>query len=644
MANLPTRNNNPGDLRDPKTGKFRNFNTPAEGYAAMLNDLEGKFTGNNRHGLSEKSTLADLVKVWAPPSENDTAKYIADMSNTLGVAPTTTLGELHPRITDVAQAIAKKEGYNGTGISAGNGLGALTPAPYTPTYVAPEQPTANQQQQTQQPTDQNSLNQVYSDIQSNKVPTGADFWKYTAGKTLGFLGENIKKGINFAFPVGEDIYNAATGQGNKSVTQQLADLGMSALMFTGIGEAAKGGSLVSKIIKSAPVTGYGIGSLSAMQEGKGVKESLAPNVSNILGAATGVLGAKTIPTITKALSTNFSKGGALKAIDENITSEINRTSSGRNLVKNLSNGGKDAIRTMIMSGAIPEVEGNRFVVDGAISKLENNISQLGKARAAALDKTVSGQSLDELANSVKNYLTSGRSAYGGEAQATLNKIDNIVNDIHQSTGKNFFTTSELETMKEELARNSKVYKRNGSIGDSNAASMLSDVLRGKIEDIANKSGFSGMKEYNQYIANNYDAIKILEKLGNQTVKGGRLGNIMRGNAAAISLSSKANGFVPTIMSMMLGDATGNGIGKIIGNTSISNPLRDAILENMEKENPQIVQQLLDFTGQEGKVAQQVVTGKEGWVGNFVKGQDYASKMLQNQAARGGAGITQYIPR
>ena len=92
--NLPTRNNNPGDLRDTSTGSFRQFNSPQEGYAALLNDLHAKQTGTTTTGLGPSSTLADFAKTYAPPSENNSAQYAANLANHMGVRPDAPLSSI----------------------------------------------------------------------------------------------------------------------------------------------------------------------------------------------------------------------------------------------------------------------------------------------------------------------------------------------------------------------------------------------------------------------------------------------------------------------------------------------------------------------------------------------------------------------
>jgi hypothetical protein len=75
--------NNPGNLRPPgsKTG-FQTFATPEEGYKAMARQL--KLYADRDH----LDTVNDIVSKWAPPSENDTAAYIGDVSKRSGLGAT----------------------------------------------------------------------------------------------------------------------------------------------------------------------------------------------------------------------------------------------------------------------------------------------------------------------------------------------------------------------------------------------------------------------------------------------------------------------------------------------------------------------------------------------------------------------------
>lgn len=107
---LADRNNNPGNIRDINTGNFKNFNTPQEGFAELMNDLETKKTGRSRTGLKPESSLAEFAGKYAPSSDNNNvAQYTANLANHLGVRPDTPIKDLDTGAW--AEAIAKAEGY-----------------------------------------------------------------------------------------------------------------------------------------------------------------------------------------------------------------------------------------------------------------------------------------------------------------------------------------------------------------------------------------------------------------------------------------------------------------------------------------------------------------------------------------------------
>lgn len=70
--------NNPGNIRDPKHGGFMKYRTPQEGVLASGNLLRRYY---NRDHLDN---IRDIVTKWAPPSENDTEAYIADVVKRTG--------------------------------------------------------------------------------------------------------------------------------------------------------------------------------------------------------------------------------------------------------------------------------------------------------------------------------------------------------------------------------------------------------------------------------------------------------------------------------------------------------------------------------------------------------------------------------
>jgi hypothetical protein len=91
LPNIPR--NNPGNLKDPKTGQFRVFDTPDQGLAAMQADLTAKVSGNSpamasAYGPNYTPTLANLISVYAPAGDhNNPTQYAQFVAQRAGLDP-----------------------------------------------------------------------------------------------------------------------------------------------------------------------------------------------------------------------------------------------------------------------------------------------------------------------------------------------------------------------------------------------------------------------------------------------------------------------------------------------------------------------------------------------------------------------------
>lgn len=106
------RNNNPGNLRyltgahawDGQIGNaggYGVYRSPDRGVRALGQQLQVY----ERRGLR---TVRAIVGVWAPPSENNTAAYIADVARKLGVQPDDPISVTN-RLPELAAAIIQHE-------------------------------------------------------------------------------------------------------------------------------------------------------------------------------------------------------------------------------------------------------------------------------------------------------------------------------------------------------------------------------------------------------------------------------------------------------------------------------------------------------------------------------------------------------
>ena len=90
---LPTRDNNPGDLRHSPHSfhsadapdAIGQIDTPADGWADLVRQLDIYAA----RGL----TVAQAIYEWAPPTENNTAQYLAFVVKGLGCSSDTLLSD-----------------------------------------------------------------------------------------------------------------------------------------------------------------------------------------------------------------------------------------------------------------------------------------------------------------------------------------------------------------------------------------------------------------------------------------------------------------------------------------------------------------------------------------------------------------------
>jgi hypothetical protein len=116
-----TRNNNPGNLRDSSekialidmgktgtlTGKFAVFATPEDGWAA-LNKLLFRTDGRYYN-----KSIKDVIYTYAPPSENNTEKYINQLERETGISRETVIRDLNDAQRNIlVKTIAKIEGFS----------------------------------------------------------------------------------------------------------------------------------------------------------------------------------------------------------------------------------------------------------------------------------------------------------------------------------------------------------------------------------------------------------------------------------------------------------------------------------------------------------------------------------------------------
>lgn len=128
---LAYKNNNPGNIEyvgqpgaEPsEDGRFAKFATPEAGYADLHRVI----------GLHKDDTLEKYLTAYAPPSENDTAAYVAHASKALGVTPDTPVSKIdraklaafqvEQESSSKVKHVASLADINGSDVAAGDKSG-----------------------------------------------------------------------------------------------------------------------------------------------------------------------------------------------------------------------------------------------------------------------------------------------------------------------------------------------------------------------------------------------------------------------------------------------------------------------------------------------------------------------------------------
>lgn len=125
-AHRNERNNNPGNI---KYGQFARSHgaTGSDGRFAIFPDLTTGTAAQRDlmayHGAHGARTIRDLIMKWAPPSENESESYIAEVAAQSGVPATAAMNYGDPAMMSAVQlAMARREGMSPRGLSAMQGV------------------------------------------------------------------------------------------------------------------------------------------------------------------------------------------------------------------------------------------------------------------------------------------------------------------------------------------------------------------------------------------------------------------------------------------------------------------------------------------------------------------------------------------
>lgn len=234
MTTLAYKNANPGNIKDPNTGTFKQFSSPGEGYGALLNDLQAKKEGRTSTGLGPQSTLVEFAEKYAPESDNNNpGQYAANIANFMGVRPDSTIGELDTGKWAEAVSWAEDHKYAETqGISP---TADRQQSGYQTSAPLPERP------QVQEPVEKPGVLQGLSQDISGRFGTIGEAATGVATGQINPLRGLLRIGGGIAGGVGDVIgagVSALTPDFIEEPVSKAVGKGVQGLMSTSLGQKA----------------------------------------------------------------------------------------------------------------------------------------------------------------------------------------------------------------------------------------------------------------------------------------------------------------------------------------------------------------------------------------------------------------------
>lgn len=424
MATLAQANVNPGNIKDPATGSFKQFSHAGEGYAALLNDLEAKKTGNTRTGLGPQSTLVEFAEAYAPESDgNNPGQYAANIANFMGVRPDTRIGELDTGKWAEAVSIAEDRDFaESQGITPESVQARTGPTQYQTQAALPEQ--APNMPNVPSP-DEGVLSRLGTDLsgrasQAAEALTGAATGQINplrgllrvGGAAAGGIGDIVGAGLSAITPdfiekpltqavggvVGAGL-NTGIGKGLVSAYQGLdpeiqKDLGAAGNIASLI-PIGKGVGLAGKAAKGAvPAATRAVAKTGGLA-GQAAQKRLVAEAAEIVAPK------ETAKVIKDAIKTGRAKEGGMfsaGSIDPNART-IRAAEAAAGIVKKGNSGVKnaDAVRTAIGQTAetlekdlksldvVPIVQRGELdgLMDRALKEIGENPTMVGNAEKSA---------------------------------------------------------------------------------------------------------------------------------------------------------------------------------------------------------------------------------------------------------------------
>lgn len=432
------------------------------------------------------------------------------------------------------------------------------------------------------------------------------------GGTVNTLADYIAKAQH---PELSQYIETPTAGQTAGAALQLGSLAFPYGRVAGLGAKALGGILpeaAARIGGSAlagAAGGYTQDVAQGLLDKKSAADTLTPGTGTVIGGALG----GTTGALGEYLSPANRQQKAVSSIQKNIEDVLNGTKSGRQWLAAEKAAGNDPVGDMVKAGFVPDVQDGKLTIQGLHEGDRAAIvTKLSNLRSAALDATgqsASTESLFQAAANPQDAAILERMKATGDMPKMKAEVARIVSQLRNEYGDSL-SMGNLETIKEVNAQLSrKMATADPALSD--ARKQISLAAQKLIEQRAEASGLPGVAELNQEIKKYHVTMPAtFEKLEGATIRGGRLGNILKQHTAGViggvAGTTLGGGAASTIVGALTAEKAMAILNKIIGDNSISTPMKERIIAEIARQEPEVVQQFLQYIGkEEGTIAPQL---------------------------------------
>ena len=230
----------------------------------------------------------------------------------------------------------------------------------------------------------------------------------------------------------------------------------------------------------------------------------------------------------------------------------------------------------------PEIVGTKLDLTKMIEQLNKDSEPMNTTLRKYLENKPEMVQVDDLRNQVLKAVDTPDNKAANLTETLQKEINNEFDNYKKAYG-DWFKQVDLQDIKVNKIKQSGIFDQTKPKWRSDVDYQIGKAARQAIEGSAGKDSMEA--QLNKYIGDHMDAVKQLNKINGQTIKGGRLGKYV-GMVAGSSIGKSPLGKVAGLIG-------GNWVADVLINMDVNNPIRNILLKYAKDNEPRIYQEALD---------------------------------------------------